>query len=257
MSLENVEAAREGLPAKEVVEDAVEVFKVLGNPVRLSLMHALAHGELTVGDIARVLELSLSVASHQLARLRRMRLVAARDDGRLTYYRAMDDFVGHLVHDCLAHVGEKLGARGGPTTTGTRFHARAVMPDLVGVADSWWQSVWPGMGRCSSAACRGTSASRAFAPLKSRLHRGPHDLRDHVPAHADQCWAHDRVVVVLERLDWLAAIRLPKLLTPTSRERARPSCRSIPSVSVTDQSSTMSPFSKRLMVMPLKRTRRP
>lgn len=106
-----VQAAKKGLPARSAVEDAVEVFKILANPVRLSLMHALAHDELTVGDIARALALSLSVVSHQLAMLRRMRLVASRDEGRLTYYRATDEFVGHLVHDCLAHVGESLGGR--------------------------------------------------------------------------------------------------------------------------------------------------
>jgi DNA-binding transcriptional ArsR family regulator len=103
-----VRAARQGLPSPEVLQEAAEVFRLLANPIRLSLMHALAHDELTVGDIAHALDLSLSVTSHQLALLRRMRLVASRDEGRLTYYRAIDEFVGHLVHDCLAHVDEAL-----------------------------------------------------------------------------------------------------------------------------------------------------
>jgi DNA-binding transcriptional ArsR family regulator len=109
VSAKKVKAARDGLPAREVLGEAAEVFRLLANPVRISLMHALAHDELTVGDLARALNLSLSVASHQLAHLRRMRLVASRDEGRLTYYRATDALVGHLVHDCLAHVGERLG----------------------------------------------------------------------------------------------------------------------------------------------------
>ena len=114
VSAEQVRATRDGLPAPEALAEAVEVFKLLANPVRLSLMHALAHDELTVGDLARALDLSLSVTSHQLALLRRMRLVASRDEGRLTYYRATDELVGHLVHDCLAHVGERLGLRSVP-----------------------------------------------------------------------------------------------------------------------------------------------
>ncbi len=109
VSLRAVRAARRGLPASEVLWEAAEVFRLLANPVRLSFMHALAHDELTVGDLAHSLELSLSVTSHQLALLRRTRLVSARDEGRLTYYRATDDFVGHLVHDCLAHVDRALG----------------------------------------------------------------------------------------------------------------------------------------------------
>jgi DNA-binding transcriptional ArsR family regulator len=79
---EKVAAARAGLPAEDVVQDAVEVFKVLSSPVRICIMHALAHDELSVGDLARALDLSLSVASHQLALLRRMKLVAARGGPR-------------------------------------------------------------------------------------------------------------------------------------------------------------------------------
>jgi ArsR family transcriptional regulator len=114
VSAEKISAARDGLPASGVLGEAAEVFRLLANPVRLSLMHALAHDELTVGDLARALDLSLSVTSHQLALLRRMRLVASRDEGRLTYYRATDELVGHLVHDCLAHVGERLGLGNAP-----------------------------------------------------------------------------------------------------------------------------------------------
>ena len=73
-----------------------------------------------MGDLARALGLSLSVTSHQLALLRPPRLVAARDESRLTYYRAIDDFVGHLVHDALAHAGAMLGARSAPHHHGHR-----------------------------------------------------------------------------------------------------------------------------------------
>ncbi len=114
VSAKKVRATRHGLPAPDVLEEAAEVFKVLANPVRLALMHALTHDELTVGDLARALDLSLSVTSHQLARLRRMRLVASRDESRLTYYRVTDEFVGHLVHDCLAHAGATLGVHSAP-----------------------------------------------------------------------------------------------------------------------------------------------
>ena len=114
VSAKKVQATRDGLPAPSVLGEAAEVFRLLANPVRLSLMHALAHDELTVGDLARALDLSLSVTSHQLALLRRMRLVASRDEGRLTYYRATDQLVGHLVHDCLAHVGKILGLDSAP-----------------------------------------------------------------------------------------------------------------------------------------------
>jgi DNA-binding transcriptional ArsR family regulator len=106
-----VKAVRGGLPAPEVVADAIEVFKALANPIRLRLVHALVHYELCVGDLARAFDLSMSAVSHQLALLRRLKLVASREDGRQTYYRITDEFVGHLVHDCLAHVGKKSAGR--------------------------------------------------------------------------------------------------------------------------------------------------
>ena len=94
------------LPHDDVTTDAVEVFKALASPVRLRMVHALTHEELCVGDIANRLQLSMSSTSHQLSILRRLKLVAARDDGRQTYYRVINKSVAHLVHDCLEHVDD-------------------------------------------------------------------------------------------------------------------------------------------------------
>ena len=99
-----VKKVRVALPTEAATTEAVEVFLALSNPLRLRLMHALSHDELCVGDLAHALGLSMSAVSHQLAFLRHLRLVAAREDGRKSYYRVIDAFVAHLVHDCLAHV---------------------------------------------------------------------------------------------------------------------------------------------------------
>ena len=93
------------LPSENALLSAVEVFKALGNPQRLSIIHALTHDELSVGELARTLGFSLTVTSQHLAILRRLRLVQGRDDGRLTFYRVIDGVVSHLVHDCLEHCG--------------------------------------------------------------------------------------------------------------------------------------------------------
>ena len=100
-----VKDLRSSLPTEEATAEAVEVFLALSNPLRLRLMHALAHEELCVGDLAHALRLSMSAVSHQLAFLRHLKLVAAREEGRKSYYRVIDEFVARLVHDCLAHVG--------------------------------------------------------------------------------------------------------------------------------------------------------
>ena len=109
-----VKAAAAAMPPDAVVADASEVFKALTNPTRIRIMHALTHEELCVGDLARALTLSMSALSHQLSLLRRLRLIAAREDGRQTFYRVVDHFVGHLVHDCLAHVERQQPAGRAP-----------------------------------------------------------------------------------------------------------------------------------------------
>ncbi|HTR53638.1 MAG TPA: metalloregulator ArsR/SmtB family transcription factor [Kofleriaceae bacterium] len=93
------------LPSADVLSSAVEVFKALGNSQRLSIIHALSHEEMSVGDLALTLGISMTVVSQSLAILRRLKLVAGRDRGRLTFYRVIDDVVSHLVHDCLEHCG--------------------------------------------------------------------------------------------------------------------------------------------------------
>ena len=105
--------ARAGLPLDRVVRDASEVFKALANPGRIRIMHVLTHAELCVGDLAHALDLSMSALSHQLGLLRRLKLVEAREEGRQTFYRVSDRFIGHLVHDGLAHV-EQHGAGSTP-----------------------------------------------------------------------------------------------------------------------------------------------
>ena len=106
-----IELTTAGLPIEDAVQNACEVFQALANPNRIRIMHALAHEEMSVGDLARALGLSMSALSHQLALLRLLRLVAAREEGRTRCYRVVDHFVGDLVHDCLAHVEQ--GSRPG------------------------------------------------------------------------------------------------------------------------------------------------
>ena len=107
---EKIDKLRAELPTPEATAEAVEVFLALSNPLRLRLVHALAHDELCVGDLAHALGLSMSAVSHQLAFLRHLKLVAAREEGRKSYYRVVDELVARLVHDCLGHVsGERPG----------------------------------------------------------------------------------------------------------------------------------------------------
>lgn len=78
-----------------------ERLKALGDPVRLRVVDLLRHGEMSVGDISKFLEIPLSGASHHLQILKHAQLVTSRRDGRFIYYQ--------LHHDLLRSKSKKSG----------------------------------------------------------------------------------------------------------------------------------------------------
>ena len=106
-----IAAIRACAPPDDAVDALSEIFKALGDPTRLRLLTALGQGELCVCDLATLSGISESATSHQLRLLRALRLVRARREGRMVYYRLDNDHVVGLVAQGLQHVGESL-ARG-------------------------------------------------------------------------------------------------------------------------------------------------
>ena len=81
-----------------------ELFKALSDPTRVRIIGLLAHAELCVGDLARVLDMSQPAVSHQLRVLRNLRIVRARKSGRHVFYTMMDDHIHDLFDQSLAHI---------------------------------------------------------------------------------------------------------------------------------------------------------
>jgi DNA-binding transcriptional ArsR family regulator len=94
------------LPSQEAVERLSEIFSVLGDPTRTKILFSLSREELCVCDLARLLGLSESAASHQLRLLRAMRLVKYRKAGKMAYYSLDDDHIADLIKQGLKHVEE-------------------------------------------------------------------------------------------------------------------------------------------------------
>ena len=102
-------AVQEALDAKPPDEDLVhlaETFQILASPTRLSMVAALAVGEMCVCDLAAVVGVSQSAVSHHLRQMRQMRLVGWRKEGRMAYYRLDDEHVAQLYRTGLRHVRE-------------------------------------------------------------------------------------------------------------------------------------------------------
>ena len=65
---------------------AVALFRSLGDPARLAILHRLAHGEARVVDLTAQLGLAQSTVSKHLACLRDCGLITFRAEGRQSFY---------------------------------------------------------------------------------------------------------------------------------------------------------------------------
>jgi len=73
------------------VDFCAERLKALSDPHRLRIVNALRYGELTVGDIAELLEAEVVNVSHHLKIMKYANLVEVRREGRFMYYRLHGD----------------------------------------------------------------------------------------------------------------------------------------------------------------------
>jgi len=103
--------AAAAVPAPEQLEGLGLFFKLVSDPTRLGILHALAPGELCGRDLSEALGMSVSATSHQLALLRRARVVRARRAGRSVYYALCDRHVRQLVDAARVHLAEEEAPR--------------------------------------------------------------------------------------------------------------------------------------------------
>lgn len=97
-------------PAAEpaTLRAAAAYFRAMGEPGRLSVLHALRVGEACVSELAQVLDVELPALSQRLRVLRQAGLVRSRREGRHVYYTLHDDHVVQLLDNALAHASEPL-----------------------------------------------------------------------------------------------------------------------------------------------------
>jgi ArsR family transcriptional regulator len=107
--VEAIDPERVALVMASMIDEATtlglaEIFRALGDPTRVRILHALAASELCVCDLAAILGMSQSAVSHQLRLLRSLRLVRHRREGRMVYYALDDDHIEKLLAQGLDHV---------------------------------------------------------------------------------------------------------------------------------------------------------
>ena len=80
-------------PNAELLDDLAELYKIFGDSTRIKILYTLFTEERGVGDIARLLGMTMSAISHQLRILKQARLVKPRREGKMVYYALADDHV--------------------------------------------------------------------------------------------------------------------------------------------------------------------
>lgn len=93
-------------PNAELLDDLAELYKIFGDSTRIKILYTLFTEERGVGDIARLLGMTMSAISHQLRILKQARLVKPRREGTMVYYALADDHVRTIFAQGLDHILE-------------------------------------------------------------------------------------------------------------------------------------------------------
>ncbi|NOZ59288.1 MAG: winged helix-turn-helix transcriptional regulator [Euryarchaeota archaeon] len=103
---EAVEEVRRGMLSDGLTSRVADIFKILGDPTRVRILHALSLRELCVCDLSALLGMSQSAVSHQLRLLRSAGLVRYRREGKVVYYSLADEHIVKLLEMGVEHARE-------------------------------------------------------------------------------------------------------------------------------------------------------
>ena len=99
---------------KVLTEEAFELiagrFRVLAEPMRLRLLHALGDGEISVSGLVEATGAGQANVSKHLGILLDSGLVARRKEGLNVFYRVADPSVFEMCEAVCSSLGERLGA---------------------------------------------------------------------------------------------------------------------------------------------------
>ena len=86
------------------IQKVSQLYKVLSDPSRLSILILLKNKELNVSAIGEELSMEQSAVSHQLKLLRENHVVKSRREGKVIYYSLDDHHVIDLLNQTFEHI---------------------------------------------------------------------------------------------------------------------------------------------------------
>ncbi len=103
---EKAELCRKQMLKESEYDDMSMIFNMFSDSTRLKIMNVLFVNELCVSDISALLEMSDSAVSHQLASLKKTKLVRTRKIGKRVYYSMADEHIENIWQMALEHIRE-------------------------------------------------------------------------------------------------------------------------------------------------------
>lgn len=100
----SVEEVLKKMPKENTFLRLANLFKLIGDTTRCRILFALDQQEMCVCDLANVLNMTKSSISHQLAVLRKSKVVTCRKSGKEVYYSLDDNHVVKLFEVGLEHI---------------------------------------------------------------------------------------------------------------------------------------------------------
>jgi len=97
----------------EALAQVAARFKVLGEPLRLRILHGLQDGEMSVSEITEAVESTQPNVSKHLKMLQDAGLVARRQEGNTVYCSIADETVFKLCEVVCASLHERLSMQAG------------------------------------------------------------------------------------------------------------------------------------------------
>ncbi len=103
---ETVKRVNEIMPGEEELFDLSELFKIFGDSTRIRILYVLFESDMCVCGIAELLVMTQSAISHQLAVLKKAKLVRYRREGKTIFYSLSDDHVRTILDQGMEHITE-------------------------------------------------------------------------------------------------------------------------------------------------------
>lgn len=89
------------MPTEEQVSRAAESFRLLSDPTRIKILWALFQGETSVACLGELADVTPTVVSQHLAKLRLAGLVRNRREGTFVYYSVADEEIVRVLSQAL------------------------------------------------------------------------------------------------------------------------------------------------------------